>query len=456
MASYVTHKILHILLNECTYMIIHVHYIHDIHLYTVYNNIHYKDIIHHWIWKIPTFHVQALEVALSVWVAWKVKLPSWQIASSRCRSGSNRSCARPINCPRCHLLELKAHKQIEKNLGEWWMVNGGAFVPLNVVCQFSALKRNKRKLFQFTQTPNTMLSRWCVCIDSLRFCIYFVVRPRCGLSTMESSVQGSKTERWNEVTKHLKHWKICTFFFQNIWVNGFEFLFSRPVLMVCWKILVLWRDFMVSDVWTLWYSSWVAWWVEWKAATSWSRQCPTSWDATVMPRWSSLAMATTRCTVTIGPKNSMWKVPAVFWEHALEKSLSICFLELFGTQSVIIMSWGHELKLPWWTLNILNVPLAFAWLCVFSILATAILVFFEFWVFQVQDFWLRGGAESIRTIWPHNLWSMGSWESGGGFLIAFGLTASSHFFAMRICSVIGCNWTLAHCFDVGIICEFHC
>lgn len=227
MASYVTHKILHILLNECTYMIIHVHYIHDIHLYTVYNNIHYKDIIHHWIWKIPTFHVQALEVALSVWVAWKVKLPSWQIASSRCRSGSNRSCARPINCPRCHLLELKAHKQIEKNLGEWWMVNG-AFVPLNVVCQFSALKRNKRKLFQFTQTPNTMLSRWCVCIDSLRFCIYFVVRPRCGLSTMESSVQGSKTERWNEVTKHLKHWKICTFFFKISESTALSFCFPGP------------------------------------------------------------------------------------------------------------------------------------------------------------------------------------------------------------------------------------
>lgn len=65
MASYVTHIILHILLNECTYMIIQVHYIHDIHYIHLYYT-QYKDIIHNGIWKIPTFHVQALEVALSV------------------------------------------------------------------------------------------------------------------------------------------------------------------------------------------------------------------------------------------------------------------------------------------------------------------------------------------------------------------------------------------------------
>lgn len=373
MASYVTHIILHILLNECTYMIIHVHkYMIYIYIYIYIYSIQYKDIIHNGIWKIPTFHVQALEVALSVWVAWKVKLPSWQIASSRCRSGSNRSCARPMNCPRCHLeLKIAKSKRIEKKLGECWTV---VFWFLwTSFASFQLWNVTNESYYNLHRLQTPCFPGDAFALIHCAFAFMFVVRPRCGLSTMESSVQGSKTERWNEVTKH---WKICTFFFsknlsQRLWKS-----FPRPVLMVCWKILVLWRDFMVSDVWTLWYSLWVAWWVEWKAATSWSRQCPTSWDATVMPRWSSLAMATTRCTVTIGPKNSMWKVPAVFWEHALEKSLSICFLELFGTQSVIIMSWGHELKLPWWTLNILNVPLAFAWLCVFSILATTILVFY--------------------------------------------------------------------------------
>ena len=67
MASYVTHIILHILLNECTYMIIHVHkYMIYIYIYIYIYSIQYKDIIHNGIWKIPTFHVQALEVALSV------------------------------------------------------------------------------------------------------------------------------------------------------------------------------------------------------------------------------------------------------------------------------------------------------------------------------------------------------------------------------------------------------